>query len=81
MDRTVFYEQFKVYIRELCQNKELDFNDDDTFVHIGINSIEMVNVIIYIEMLIDRELPLEEYTLENLSSMKAIYENFIVGEM
>ncbi|RAI89545.1 phosphopantetheine binding protein [Paenibacillus pabuli] len=77
MNRDEFYEKFRTYIKEIVQESSLDFNEDEELINIGINSFEMVQVIVYVESIIGSEIPIEEYTFDYFKTMKTIYEKLI----
>ena len=59
----------------VCETLEIsDIDVDDDLVKIGMNSIEFVKIIVYVEESFDIEFPDELLALSKMNSIRSIYE-------
>lgn len=73
MDKETFYNQFKNEL-EIILEKDLDsLRSTDSLLDLGLDSLNLVHLIVYIEELLEIELPIEEYSFNNFSTLDNIY--------
>lgn len=82
MDEKQFYESFLPFLDSINLDQEHgDISPSTNLLEAGyIDSLKMVELIIYLEELLGEEIAIEEYHVRKFYSMGSIYQTFIEGK-
>ncbi|PWW06130.1 acyl carrier protein [Paenibacillus cellulosilyticus] len=83
MDSIAFYEKFTAYVKELNTSKDIAaIEPQDNLFELGyVDSMNMVNIIMFLEELRGEEIALEKYELRTFYTMESMYQELLAVKL
>ncbi|MCY9589762.1 acyl carrier protein [Paenibacillus chitinolyticus] len=77
MTKEDVYAKFVEHIKKTNQVEELQIDENDNLLEHGyIDSLSMVDMIVFLEEQVGREIVIEDYDIRKFYTLKSIYETF-----
>jgi len=77
LERENFYLEFEKELATILKFEITSLKETDSLIDLGLDSLNMVHLIVFIEQLLCLELPIEEYSFNNFTTMQSIYDKVI----
>lgn len=83
MDQESFYQQFTARIQEMHPDKPIpNIQPTDNLYELGfIDSLNMVEVIIFLESMLGNPISIENFQIRNFYTMNSIFDTFFTKEI
>ncbi|GKS12341.1 hypothetical protein YDYSY3_33410 [Paenibacillus chitinolyticus] len=77
MTKEDVYAKFVEHIKKMNQAEDLQIDENDNLLEHGyIDSLSMVDMIVFLEEQVGREIVIEDYDIRKFYTLKSIYETF-----
>ncbi|MFB7816515.1 acyl carrier protein [Paenibacillus chitinolyticus] len=77
MTKEDVYAKFVEHIKKTNQVEDLQIDENDNLLEHGyIDSLSMVDMIVFLEEQVGREIVIEDYDIRKFYTLKSIYETF-----
>jgi acyl carrier protein len=74
-----WYREVRQFFAELHPNKSVVISAETNLIDSDLlDSVSLVHFLLFVERLLDKQIPIGDFTLDSISSINAIYDNYVL---